>query len=305
MSTAALASTSARTRARRPSRAAAVGRRARRRGVVRAIATAADDAEEEDAVNSSAAAPAEKEEAVVAWVVRAATRDDLDALVATAALSGVSWTASQIEDELENAVARVLVASAPEEDDDLADDADVPRASSSSSSSSSSSFAGLAVAWSVAGETQILEVATAPSRRRRGVATALVRAALDLNPTGEAFLEVRASNDAALALYAALGFARVGARRAYYANPVEDAVLMRRAPPVVSARELTRLMAGLSPAEARKPPPTARGEEEARDPWTPHPQDLPRDRPAFVRRDSGAEGGGGGGFKFRSRISKR
>ena len=233
-----------------------------------------------------------------------ASLNSFQLLVATAALSGVSWTASQIEDELENAVARVLVASAPEEDDDLADDADVPRASSSSSSSSSS-FAGLAVAWSVAGETQILEVATAPSRRRRGVATALVRAALDLNPTGEAFLEVRASNDAALALYAALGFARVGARRAYYANPVEDAVLMRRAPPVVSARELTRLMAGLSPAEARKPPPTARGEEEARDPWTPHPQDLPRDRPAFVRRDSGAEGGGGGGFKFRSRISKR
>jgi ribosomal-protein-alanine N-acetyltransferase len=39
-------------------------------------------------------------------------------------------------------------------------------------------------------------------------------------------LEVRASNRAALALYASLGFARQGVRQGYYREPVEDAVLM-------------------------------------------------------------------------------
>jgi ribosomal-protein-alanine N-acetyltransferase len=39
-------------------------------------------------------------------------------------------------------------------------------------------------------------------------------------------LEVRASNAAALRLYAALAFVEQGRRRAYYREPVEDAVLM-------------------------------------------------------------------------------
>jgi ribosomal protein S18 acetylase RimI-like enzyme len=41
-------------------------------------------------------------------------------------------------------------------------------------------------------------------------------------------LEVRVSNEAAQALYAALGFVAVGVRRGYYTQPVEDAVLMRK-----------------------------------------------------------------------------
>ncbi len=40
-------------------------------------------------------------------------------------------------------------------------------------------------------------------------------------------LEVRASNHAALAFYRRAGFRQTGARRAYYADPAEDAVLMR------------------------------------------------------------------------------
>lgn len=39
-------------------------------------------------------------------------------------------------------------------------------------------------------------------------------------------LEVRASNQPALALYASMGFQRVGLRKRYYSNPEEDAVLM-------------------------------------------------------------------------------
>ena len=43
----------------------------------------------------------------------------------------------------------------------------------------------------------------------------------------EVLLEVRESNQAARGFYASLGFLEEGRRRSYYADPVEDAVLMR------------------------------------------------------------------------------
>jgi ribosomal-protein-alanine N-acetyltransferase len=43
---------------------------------------------------------------------------------------------------------------------------------------------------------------------------------------GYAGLTVRASNDAAIALYAKYGFEEVGRRRNYYEDPREDALLM-------------------------------------------------------------------------------
>jgi ribosomal-protein-alanine N-acetyltransferase len=42
----------------------------------------------------------------------------------------------------------------------------------------------------------------------------------------ELFLEVRASNRAALALYLSLGFSQTGRRPRYYIDPVEDALLL-------------------------------------------------------------------------------
>ena len=45
----------------------------------------------------------------------------------------------------------------------------------------------------------------------------------------EMFLEVRASNAAAIALYSAEGFTAVGRRVRYYARPIEDAIVMRAA----------------------------------------------------------------------------
>jgi len=41
------------------------------------------------------------------------------------------------------------------------------------------------------------------------------------------FLEVRESNAAARSLYGERGFEPVGTRRAYYRNPVEDALVLR------------------------------------------------------------------------------
>jgi len=82
----------------------------------------------------------------------------------------------------------------------------------------------------VAGEGEILRLAVDPAHRRRGFGRALVAQVLDeLGPSlpHGLHLEVRASNLQARALYARLGFEDVGRRPAYYAAPVEDAVLMR------------------------------------------------------------------------------
>jgi ribosomal-protein-alanine N-acetyltransferase len=51
---------------------------------------------------------------------------------------------------------------------------------------------------------------------------------LKLAGVSEVELEVRVSNGWALRVYGGAGFVEVGRRRGYYADPLEDAVLMRR-----------------------------------------------------------------------------
>ena len=79
-------------------------------------------------------------------------------------------------------------------------------------------------------EGQITNIATHPSTRRRGFGEQIVRALCDFareRGLGEIFLEVRASNSGAIALYTKLGFERVGERRGFYRAPLEDAVIMK------------------------------------------------------------------------------
>ncbi|HEY7579033.1 MAG TPA: GNAT family N-acetyltransferase [Acetobacteraceae bacterium] len=81
----------------------------------------------------------------------------------------------------------------------------------------------------VTDEAEVLTLAVAPSARRQGVATGLLREARSLVAARGAmaiFLEVAAGNAAALALYRREGFAQVGRRRRYYADG-SDAVVMR------------------------------------------------------------------------------
>lgn len=86
---------------------------------------------------------------------------------------------------------------------------------------------GYAVAWFVdAGE--LLTVGTAPEARRRGLGRALVervKASAVERGAGSLVLEVRRSNEAAIALYAAAGFRTLDVRRRYYADG-EDALVM-------------------------------------------------------------------------------
>jgi len=99
---------------------------------------------------------------------------------------------------------------------------------------------GYAVCSQVADEGEILNLATAPGARREGIGRALLAAVLRwLGERGavKVFLEVRRSNEAAIAMYEAAGFATLGVRPNYYRRPTEDAVTMVLAVASGSARK--------------------------------------------------------------------
>ena len=77
----------------------------------------------------------------------------------------------------------------------------------------------------------ISKVMVTPACRRQGVARALLcaleSAARDAGML-EMTLEVRESNEAAIALYTACGFQNLGKRRNFYRYPKEDAVIMTK-----------------------------------------------------------------------------
>ena len=84
---------------------------------------------------------------------------------------------------------------------------------------------------SVLGESDMMNIAVHPEHRRKGIAEALVLALVaGLSEKGNhsLMLEVRVSNDPAIALYEKLGFAQVGRRPNYYRNPKEDALILRK-----------------------------------------------------------------------------
>lgn len=90
---------------------------------------------------------------------------------------------------------------------------------------------GYVVAWFVADEGEIANIAVAPSASGIGVGRALLDAALReaaLRDCSAVYLEVRDSNERARRLYESRGFEEVGRRRGYYRRPVEDAIVLRR-----------------------------------------------------------------------------
>ena len=77
---------------------------------------------------------------------------------------------------------------------------------------------GFALTRAIAGEAELLLLATEPGARRQGVGAALLRAVIDGardRGAGRLHLEMRAKNPAS-ALYRQHGFAQVGERREYY-----------------------------------------------------------------------------------------
>lgn len=88
---------------------------------------------------------------------------------------------------------------------------------------------GYLVAWLLLDEMHIANLAVHPKERRRGVGERLVQYLIDRS---EGFqwiaLEVRESNHSARKLYEKLGFRKKGVRRNYYANEIEDAIIMEK-----------------------------------------------------------------------------
>lgn len=84
----------------------------------------------------------------------------------------------------------------------------------------------------IAGETEIFNVAVAPEFRRNGMADALIKKFIEAvreKETQVIFLEVRTSNLGAINLYEKNGFVFCGIRKDYYTDPKENAILMRLA----------------------------------------------------------------------------
>lgn len=78
-------------------------------------------------------------------------------------------------------------------------------------------------------ETDMMNVAVHPDHRRLGIAAALITELVSqLKKRGSRCLklEVRVSNEGAIALYETLGFVKLGLRKNYYRNPKEDALIL-------------------------------------------------------------------------------
>jgi len=86
------------------------------------------------------------------------------------------------------------------------------------------------LAREILGTAEVLNLAVMPEFRGRRLGAQLLDAglaAVRARGGSEVFLEVRASNAVAQALYAGRGFRTEGRRRGYYRKPDEDALVLR------------------------------------------------------------------------------
>ena len=140
--------------------------------------------------------------------LRSARMSDVDsiALIELAAFSD-PWPASAFAGLLDASHARVTVA---------VDTHDEP--------------IGYCVLLSAADEGEIANIAVESSRRGQGIGARLLDDALQSaqhEGVRSVYLEVRTSNHPARDLYTSRAFVAVGRRRAYYRNPLEDALVLR------------------------------------------------------------------------------
>jgi ribosomal-protein-alanine acetyltransferase len=92
---------------------------------------------------------------------------------------------------------------------------------------------GYSIAWQLADEAELANLAVAPDARGEGIGRLLLDALLEAIETrggATVYLEVRESNAAARALYLSRRFEETGRRKGYYDKPREDAVILRRLP---------------------------------------------------------------------------
>lgn len=88
---------------------------------------------------------------------------------------------------------------------------------------------GYVILYYVLEDGEIARIAVDQEYRRRGVASRMLLEMGSLcqdNGIHKLLLDVRQSNETAIAFYEERGFCRDGVRRNYYTNPTEDAILM-------------------------------------------------------------------------------
>ncbi|MDQ1546803.1 MAG: [ribosomal protein S18]-alanine N-acetyltransferase [Actinomycetota bacterium] len=147
------------------------------------------------------------------YELRVATPSDVDAIMEleTATFESDAWSTESISGELASPHTYYLFAFDPETPSVLA------------------GYGGL-LAPSGSGDADIQTIAVAPAARRNGLGRTLVTAMLAeaaARGAGQVFLEVRADNPNARALYESLGFEQIAARAKYYQPDGVDAQIMR------------------------------------------------------------------------------
>lgn len=158
-----------------------------------------------------------------ALILRDITLNDLDemAVIEAALFAGEAWSPALVRDEITGPHRRYL---ALEE-------------------ASTGKLAGYAGLLLVGAEGDIQTIAVAPEFQGTGqgrrLMEALIAAARELR-VRQLFLEVRADNQVARALYVSLGFEEIGRRPGYYQPGSIDAVVMRLSPlPMVGGIKIT------------------------------------------------------------------
>ena len=154
--------------------------------------------------------------------LRVATLEDLMILVDLEALTFPEdpWSPFMLADELSSPASRYWIAM---------DEAGVPIG-----------YGGVKVGGDQA---DVMTIGVAPRARGRGVGRAILDALLEwARQAGavEIFLDVRPSNEGAIALYNSRGFVEIGRRPRYFRNPVEEAVEMRAPLSEPGARTVTK-----------------------------------------------------------------
>ncbi|MEJ3404405.1 ribosomal protein S18-alanine N-acetyltransferase [Rathayibacter sp. YIM 133350] len=156
--------------------------------------------------------------------LRRAHPSDLDAIMAieTSTFTTDAWSREAMLSDLESPHTYYLVV--------VVVDVDVPAAVVG--------YAGL-LAPEAAGEGDVQTIAVHPSARGEGLGRALMLALIDearRRGAEHVFLEVRADNPVARALYESLGFSQIAVRPHYYQPDDVDAIVMRLAVPAARAR---------------------------------------------------------------------
>jgi ribosomal-protein-alanine N-acetyltransferase len=93
--------------------------------------------------------------------------------------------------------------------------------------------AGYIIFWVFGDTMELHDIAVAGDQKRKGIGKRLYELMMETarkKNVEEIFLEVRQSNDEAIAFYYNMGFQQVGMRKNYYSQPTENALIFRLLP---------------------------------------------------------------------------